>query len=62
MRHSYHYAAPDIFAEADTQVVRLRRALTDAGLRVCRNELDDRRAIAAANAVAAARTKGARCK
>jgi hypothetical protein len=57
---SYHYAAPDIFAEADTQVVKTAiRALTDAGLRahVGTSWTTDAPFRETANAVAAARTK-----
>lgn len=59
---SYHYAAPDTFAEADTQLVeRANRALTDAGLRahIGASWTTDAPFRETAKAIAAARTKGA---
>ena len=59
---SYHYAAPDTFAEADTHVVTTAiRALTDAGLRahVGTSWTTDAPFRETTNAIAAARTKGA---
>lgn len=59
---SYHYAAPDTFAEADTRIVETAiRALTDAGLRahVGASWTTDAPFRETENAIAAARTKGA---
>lgn len=59
---SYHYAQPDTFAEADTQVVKTAiRVLTDAGLRahVGASWTTDAPFRETATAIAVARTKGA---
>jgi uridine phosphorylase len=59
---SYHYAAPDTFAEADTSIVETAiRALTNAGLRahVGASWTTDAPFRETAKAIAAARTKGA---
>jgi uridine phosphorylase len=59
---SYHYAAPDTFAEADTQLVHTAiRALTDAGLRahIGASWTTDAPFRETTKAIAAARIKGA---